>query len=427
MLSFKRLIISVALFAAVAMAAQDSAITAEQVMDWIDHSADTLSPGKTGEKRQCCDTVHARLRMDGFAEIALALGSPDPQEKEDALLGKAGRLFTMTPDIKTRGTLSFAARQNLLLVLGAGATLGNARDVFLPAEEKSGGGEVRLEQAYADYTPYSFLGLEGGMLRVPFSRFNREFDERNSPCILRGDFYTYLVPTPWYDAGFLIKGEARPARRFSADWQVGVIRGLGDDVSGGRGLEKARLSGNDVNRSNALCGILGLHLPGVAAITLSGYSGAVDIYDRHALGMGLAEFSLKLGYAGLEAGYFGAQIDTLVNSAGDTLPLKMQGVFVEIRGEYPLPRFGLLSGSVSWEDVDLDETEYSADVIGFPSHRKVFSLGLGLRPNSWLCFKAEFRSPQNNSDRLNPGRINDDLFLLGITVGSVKARGSADE
>jgi hypothetical protein len=265
------------------------------------------------------------------------------------------------------------------------------------------------------------------VVRVPFSRYNREYDERESPWLLRDDFHTRLIPTPWYDGGFLVKGQAAAAPFISADWQAGIISGLGDEISGGRGLEKALPSGMAFNRSNALCGNLGLKILDHAEVTLSGYTGAVDIYDRHDLDMGLLAFSLIFKHVSFDAGVMDARIDSLINSSGDTLPVAMQGSFTEIRGHYSWPRLGLLTLALRWEDLDLDKTGRAPDMIGFPSQRRAFGLGLSLSPRPGLVFKAEFRSPRNKGDLLNSGNINDDLFLLGVALGPEYLKNKAHE
>jgi hypothetical protein len=409
-----------------AVQAQDS-LSQEQVLEWVDKSPDTAVTQDTAEPPKCQRLDKSGLKehgihLDGFMEVAAGFRNSSISDKKsgDSFIKRLNHLAAMGFDVEARCNARIEAVKSLSLHMTLGVSRGNERVVLESLREKeTAGGFLTLEKALVEYVPYSFLGLEGGIIEVPMSRYNRAFKEISSVWLVRSDFYTYLVPTPWYDAGLLVKGAVRTEKYLKTEWIVGLTNGLDDHISGGRGFEKARQGiGADNNRGKALSGRLGFTILEKGGIAVSGYSGDADIFDHHTLSMGMAELFFNLKFLRVEAGLVECRLDSMVNTQNDTLPKEMNGKYAELYGDYFLKKLkGTLSGAIGVEHLCLDKTGRMGGDIGFPAERWIYTFALGFRPHERVFIKIQMRFPKNKEDDLNPRYIDDDIFLFGVTVG----------
>ncbi|MCA9481677.1 MAG: hypothetical protein KC545_15140, partial [Nitrospira sp.] len=101
----------------------------------------------------------------------------------------------------------------------------NEIDLGIPA------GEAHAEQAYVDLLLAKWINLRGGVVLVPFGKWNLDhFDPRRDltdrPLVAR-----QIVPTTWGDLGASIFGLIPWTPSLISTYEVAVINGLTDQFS----------------------------------------------------------------------------------------------------------------------------------------------------------------------------------------------------
>jgi len=137
-------------------------------------------------------------------------------------------------------------------------------------------GEAEAEQAYVDLLIAKWINLRGGVVLVPFGKFNLDhFDPRRDltdrPLVAR-----QIVPTTWGDLGASIFGLVPWTPNLISTYEVAVINGLTDQFSptdGGLQDAKSPLT-RDNNGQKAVVGRATVKLADQYEIGLSGYRGA---------------------------------------------------------------------------------------------------------------------------------------------------------
>ena len=146
----------------------------------------------------------------------------------------------------------------------------NEIDLGIPA------GEAHAEQAYVDLLLAKWINLRGGVVLVPFGKWNLDhFDPRRDltdrPLVAR-----QIVPTTWGDLGASIFGLIPWTPSLISTYEVAVINGLTDQFSpttGGLQDAKSPL-GRDNNGQKAVVGRATVKFADQYEIGLSGYRGA---------------------------------------------------------------------------------------------------------------------------------------------------------
>jgi hypothetical protein len=171
------------------------------------------------------------------------------------------------------------------------------------------GGEVVVEQAYANLVFTPAFNVRGGILLVPFGNVNLDHfaprrDLVNKPLPSRA-----IAPSDWTDNGLGLYGriDAGP------DWRIGyeayAVAGLGEPIDA-RGTRAARLGyGADNNANKALVGRVAVSRLSRLELGVSGYQGRYDAAGEQALA----------GYA----------VDALVTFG----PLRLSGEYDQMRAE----------------------------------------------------------------------------------------------
>ncbi len=137
-------------------------------------------------------------------------------------------------------------------------------------------GEAEAEQAYVDLLIAKWINLRGGVVLVPFGKWNLDhFDPRRDltdrPLVAR-----QIVPTTWGDLGASIFGLIPWTPKVISTYEVAVINGLTDNISttnGGFENAKSPLS-RDNNGQKAVVGRATFKLVDQYEIGVSGYRGA---------------------------------------------------------------------------------------------------------------------------------------------------------
>jgi hypothetical protein len=204
-------------------------------------------------------------------------------------------------------------------------------------------GEVQLEFASLDIKFFDQLILRGGIVLVPFGRFNINHDAPTQDLTDRPLVLTYLIPSTWFEAGVGLVGRQKLPHGFELSHELYLINGFDSKIADGQGFRAARGSKlEDNNDDKAVVGRVGLYFFGpVAGRTLqvdlgvSGYSGEYDRRGHRALLVG-ADLGLRV--AGFE---LSAEVARAFNDAGfdddysisarTPIPTDMWGMFVEAR------------------------------------------------------------------------------------------------
>ncbi len=137
-------------------------------------------------------------------------------------------------------------------------------------------GEAHAEQAYVDLLIAKWINIRGGVVLVPFGKFNLDhFDPRRDltdrPLVAR-----QIVPTTWGDLGASIFGLIPWTPNVISTYEVAVINGLTDNFSptnGGLQDAKSPLR-RDNNGQKAVVGRATVKLADQYEIGVSGYRGA---------------------------------------------------------------------------------------------------------------------------------------------------------
>ena len=137
-------------------------------------------------------------------------------------------------------------------------------------------GEAEAEQAYVDLLLAKWINLRGGVVLVPFGKWNLDhFDPRRDltdrPLVAR-----QIVPTTWGDLGASLFGLIPWSPNVISTYEVAVINGLTDQFSstnGGLQDAKSPLT-RDNNGQKAVVGRATVKLADQYEIGVSGYRGA---------------------------------------------------------------------------------------------------------------------------------------------------------
>src|SRR3989338_5424132 len=171
-----------------------------------------------------------------------------------------------------------------------------------------GGGEAKVEQAWMSYLINDWINLRGGIVLVPFGRFNLLHDSDIQDLTERPIVARRIIPGTWMESGFGLFGEFNIGE--TLDWKMlpdfylnyegYVVNGLDEDISD-TGTRNAKGSlGSDLNNNKAFVGRMGLGINRNLELGLSSYIGkygntvATANGDDELLGIG-ADLNFKRG------------------------------------------------------------------------------------------------------------------------------------
>ncbi len=198
-------------------------------------------------------------------------------------------------------------------------------------------GELKIEQAWADWRVGDALGLRAGVLLVPFGIVNVLHDSDVRETTARPLMANSIVPTTWMDAGIGAHGVLYPTEDLMVNYEAILTNGLNDQISAADGLRKSRSSlKTDNNGNKAVSGRVGVSPWLGLEVGLNGYYGAYDASGTQGLWMGGADLGWTLGSLELVGEY--ARVGTPGGTtmlAGKTalsaVPTQMQGYYGEAR------------------------------------------------------------------------------------------------
>lgn len=307
-----------------------------------------------------------------------------------------------------------------------------------------GDGEAKLEQAWVSYLIDDWINLRGGIVLVPFGKFNLLHDSDIQDLTDRPLFARRLIPSTWTDAGFGLFGGFPVGEKmnlgilkdFYLNYEAYVVNGLDEDISD-RGFRDARGSAsNDLNNSKDFVGRLGLGLNRNLEIGLSTYlgkfgrSGNATRNGKDGLtGIG-ADMNFKHGPFELvgDFAYFDFEKGALVDhdnnnsTAAVSPPDYMRGFYIEPRFHFwPTflnntflgrgfndPKFTLV-GRYDWVSIGDDGDAGAGD-----NKENRFTLGLNYRPIESCVFKLEYQWNDSSNEVLERGDNNGIMASMAV-------------
>lgn len=310
----------------------------------------------------------------------------------------------------------------------------------------SDAGEAKVEQAWISYLINNWINLRGGIVLVPFGKFNLLHDSDIQDLTERPIVSRRLAAATWMEAGIggfgeLAIGEALNwsiLPDFYLNYEGYVINGLDEDISD-VGLRNAKGAiESDTNNNKAFVGRLGLGLNRSLELGLSGYFGkygrlgsATRNGNDDLIGIG-TDLNFKRGPFELvgDFAYWDFEDAALVDhdnddAAGDEVsaPKYMRGFYIEPRFHFwpkflnntflgrgfKDPKFTLV-GRYDWVDIGDD-----GDTGNGNNKETRFTIGLNYRPiESWV-FKLEYQWNNLNNEALERG--DRDGVVASMAIG----------
>lgn len=295
-----------------------------------------------------------------------------------------------------------------------------------------GGGESKIEQAWMSYLINDMINFRGGIVLVPFGKFNLLHDSDLQDLTERPLVARRIIPSTWMESGFgafgeLAIGEAlnwKMLPDFYLNYEGYVINGLDEDISDtGTRNAKGSLS-SDTNNNKAFVGRVGIGLNRNLELGLSAYLGeygntvSTANGDDDLLGLG-GDLNFKRGPFELvgDFAYFdfkdGAFVDhdNSDSTAAVSAPKYMRGFYIEPRYHFwpkflnntflgrgfKDPKFTLAS-RYDWVEIGDDGDGGNGD-----NKEKRLTFGLNYRPiESWV-FKLEYQFNTSSNEVLERG------------------------
>ncbi len=255
------------------------------------------------------------------------------------------------------------------------------------------GGEVVVEQAYANLVFSPAVNLRGGILLVPFGNVNLDHFAPRRDLVNKPLPSIAIAPSDWTDNGLGLYGRLDAGAEWRVAYEAYAIAGLGEPIDA-RGARAARLGyGADNNADKALVGRVAASRLSTLELGLSGYRGRYDAAGERTLAGWAVDASATLGRLRL-AGEYDA-----MNAARASGPaVEMSGGFG--RATVSLPR-GWLPGFLrrDFEEPALQAVaQYDWISLRGPgpqgalehNRERRFTLGLNYRPARQLVLKLDY-------------------------------------
>lgn len=255
------------------------------------------------------------------------------------------------------------------------------------------GGEVVVEQAYANLVFGPAVNLRGGILLVPFGNVNLDHFAPRRDLVNKPLPSIAIAPSDWTDNGLGLYGRFDAGAEWRVAYEAYAVAGLGEPIDA-RGARGARLGyGADNNADKALVGRVSASRLSTLELGLSGYRGRYDGAGERTLAGWAVDASATLGRVRL-AGEYDA-----MNAARASGPeVEMSGGFG--RATVSLPR-GWLPGFLrrDFEEPALQAVaQYDWISLQGPgpqgtlehNRERRFTLGLNYRPARQLVLKLDY-------------------------------------
>ena len=305
-------------------------------------------------------------------------------------------------------------------------------------------GELKIEQAWADYQISEAFNWRSGVMLIPFGIVNILHDSDVRETTARPLMASTIIPTTWMEAGTGFHGVLYPTEDMMLTYETYVTNGLNNQISPTNGLRNARPSLKaDNNGNKALSGRLGISPWLGWEVGLSGYTAQYDAANSQRLSMVGLDNTLTLGpveivgeYANAvtQGGTFnasGAGTATVTTTGGSpvtvntvtstptAIPGSMEGWYVEGRYRF-FPEF--LHNTFLGRGGGFDQATFTlvgrygqADTnqaVFDASNKTEALIGFNYRPIQTFVTKVEWQRIAEPAT----GK-NDDAILSSVAVG----------
>ncbi|MBM3267413.1 MAG: hypothetical protein FJZ01_07180 [Candidatus Sericytochromatia bacterium] len=269
-------------------------------------------------------------------------------------------------------------------------------------------GELKIEQAWADYRIADALSLRGGIVLVPFGIVNTLHDSDVRETTTRPLMASSIVPTTWMDTGGGFHGLVYPTEDMQIAYEAYVVNGIRNTISAADGIRKARPSFKvDNNGNKAVTGRLSISPWLGLDLGLSGYRGMYD--DTRNLTMAGADATIALGPVEVLGEYANTTTEGgsfVAGTATTSIPTAMDGYYVEGRfrffpdflhgtflgreGGFPQASMALIG---RYGQADTDKAATGA------TDKTEYVVGLNYRPIQTFVTKVEFQRTSDGTGK----------------------------
>lgn len=276
---------------------------------------------------------------------------------------------------------------------------------------KNDEGELKLEQAWADFSLDENHYLRAGIVLIPFGIINILHDSDVRDTTQRPLYAKYIVPSTWMDTGVGAHGTF-DVGEVEFNYEGYMINGLSGTPSENNGIRGNRPNfKEDNNNSAAITGRLGFSPLRELEIGTSTYVGQYDTNNNGITMIGL-DIAWKKGPFELVGEWAKIDIDSTID-----VPSSMSGYYIESRYHF-FPSFlkeSVISRGFShpiftlfarYGAVDLNE-----DVSDKGQSR--VTIGMNYRPTETVAFKIEGQLGRINGD----SRKADSGVISSIAIG----------
>lgn len=255
------------------------------------------------------------------------------------------------------------------------------------------GGEVVVEQAYANLVFRPAFNVRGGILLVPFGNVNLDHFAPRRDLVNKPLPSLVIAPSDWTDNGLGLYGriDAGP------DWRIGyeayAVAGLGEPIDA-RGTRAARLGyGADINANKALVGRVAVSRLSRLEFGLSGYHGRYDAAGAQALAGFAADAVVTFGPLRLSGEYdqmraekaHGADVDMHGGFGRATVTLPKGWVPAILARDFDEPALQLVA-QYDWVSLEGAGPEGALE----QNRERRFTFGLNYRPARQLVLKLDY-------------------------------------
>lgn len=205
-------------------------------------------------------------------------------------------------------------------------------------------GELKIEQAWGDYTINDMLALRAGVVLIPFGIVNVLHDSDVRETTTRPLMANSIIPTTWMEPGVGLHGIVYPTEDWQLSYEGYVTQGLNSNISAARGVRNARPSlATDNNGNKAVTGRVALSPWLGFEVALDGYHGAYDVTGEQHMTMLGGDVSYTAGPFELVGEYAniateGGTFTPAGSAAPVAIPTGLNGYYLEGRYRF-FPEF----------------------------------------------------------------------------------------
>ena len=269
-------------------------------------------------------------------------------------------------------------------------------------------GELKLEQAWADFQLTDNHYFRTGIVLVPFGIVNVLHDSDVRDTTVRPIYAKYIVPSTWMDTGAGIHGRF-DIKDYTFNYDAYLINGLTGDINSSNGLKGAKQGfKEDNNQATSFTGRLSVSPTLRLQTGFSIYKGKYSVNNQDGLTLYGIDGMWKKGPIEILGEFAQANIDNIND---------MNGYYAEARYHFfpemlknslfgigfAHPTFTLFARYSAVDlDVDVDSTD----------DKEQITAGINYRPIETVVFKVEGELNKQNGDDLNTSG-----FVASVAVG----------